>query len=74
MYLGAMMCFLSYFFFGPHWLTLLISSANVAIVYGFILQGEGQNITRFGDAYRRYMGRVPRINLLAGVYKRLQSK
>ena len=55
MYLGAMICFLSYFFFHPHWLILLISSANIAVVYWFILQGEQQEITRFGDAYRRYM-------------------
>lgn len=74
MYLGAMLCFLSYFFFHPHWLILLISSANIAVVYWFILQGEQQDITRFGDAYRRYMESVPRINLLAGIFRRLQSK
>lgn len=74
MYLGAMMCFLSYFFFHPHWLILLISSANIAIIYRFILQGEQQNITRFEDAYKRYMETVPRINLLAGIFRRLQSK
>jgi protein-S-isoprenylcysteine O-methyltransferase Ste14 len=74
MYLGAMLCFLSYFFFHPHWLVLLLSSANVAVVYWFILQGEQQNIAKFGDAYRCYMGSVPRINLLAGVFRRLRSK
>ena len=74
MYLGAMMCFLSYFFFHPHWLILLISSANIAILYCFILQGEQQNITKFDDAYKRYMETVPRINLLAGIFRRLQSK
>ncbi len=73
MYLGAMLCFLSYFFFHPHWLALLLSSANIAVVYWFILQGEQQNITKFGDAYRHYMESVPRINLLAGIFKRLQS-
>ena len=74
MYLGAMICFLSYFFFHPHWLILLISSANIAIIYRFILQGEQQNITKFEDAYKRYMETVPRTNLLAGIFRRLQSK
>jgi protein-S-isoprenylcysteine O-methyltransferase Ste14 len=74
MYLGAMLCFLSYFFFHPHWLILLISFANIAVVYWFILQGDQQNITRFGDAYRRYMETVPRINLLAGILRRMRSK
>ena len=74
MYLGAMLLFLSWTFFLPHWVIALISSVNIAIVYWFILQGEGQNIARFGDAYRRYMETVPRINLLAGLIRRLQSK
>lgn len=67
MYLGAMLLFLSWVLFLPHWIVLLLSSANAAIVYGFILQGERKNITRFGDSYRRYMQRVPRVNLLAGM-------
>jgi protein-S-isoprenylcysteine O-methyltransferase Ste14 len=74
MYLGAMLCFLSYSFLLPHWLTLLISFANVIVVYCFILQGERLNIAKFGDAYRRYMQTVPRINLLAGILRRMQSK
>jgi protein-S-isoprenylcysteine O-methyltransferase Ste14 len=72
MYLGAMMLFLSWIFFVPHWITVLISSVNIAIVYGFILQGERQNIAKFGDPYRRYTESVPRVNLLAGLIKRLQ--
>ncbi|MEJ2560660.1 MAG: hypothetical protein P8186_31445, partial [Anaerolineae bacterium] len=74
MYLGAMLLFLSWIFFLPHWTIVLISAVNIAIVYGFILQGERQNIARFGDTYRRYMETVPRINLLAGLIRRLQSK
>jgi len=74
MYLGAMLLFLSWIFFLPHWIVVLISAVNIAIVYWFILQGERQNITKFGDAYKRYMESVPRINLLAGLIRRLQSK
>jgi protein-S-isoprenylcysteine O-methyltransferase Ste14 len=74
MYLGAMVVFLSWIFFHPHWIIVLISSANIAIVYWFILQGERQNITKFGNTYRRYMESVPRINLLAGLLRFLQSK
>ena len=74
MYLGAMVAFLSWIFFHPHWIIVLISSVNIAIVYWFILRGERQNITKFGDAYRRYMETVPRLNLLAGLIRRLQSK
>ena len=74
MYLGAMVLFLSWIFFHPHWIIAMISFVNIAIVYWFILYGERLNITRFGDPYRRYMETVPRINLLAGLIRRLQSK
>ena len=74
MYLGAMALFLSWVFFLTHWITVLIASLNIAIVYWFILQGESQNITKFGDTYLRYMATVPRINLLAGLIRRLQRK
>lgn len=33
MYLGAMVLFLSWIFFLPHWIIVLISSVNIAIVY-----------------------------------------
>jgi protein-S-isoprenylcysteine O-methyltransferase Ste14 len=74
MYLGAMVLFLSWILFLPHWIIVLISSLNIAIVYWSILQGEHQNITKFGDPYVRYMETVPRINLLAGLIRRLQRK
>jgi protein-S-isoprenylcysteine O-methyltransferase Ste14 len=69
MYLGAILAFISWIFFLPHWIILLISFANAAIVYWFILRGEHQNIAKFGDTYRRYMDAVPRINLLVGLLK-----
>jgi protein-S-isoprenylcysteine O-methyltransferase Ste14 len=72
MYLGAMVLFLSWVFFRPHWIIALISLANIAIVYWFILQGEHQNITMFGDTYRRYMETVPRMNVVAGLIRRLR--
>ena len=74
MYLGAMVLFFSWILFLQHWIIVLISSVNIAIVYWFILQGERQNITKFGDTYRRYMETVPRINLLTGIIMRLQRK
>jgi protein-S-isoprenylcysteine O-methyltransferase Ste14 len=74
MYLGAMILFLSWSFFLPHWIMVLISSANIGIVYWVILQGERRNIDKFGNAYQRYMETVPRINLLAGLLRRAQSR
>jgi protein-S-isoprenylcysteine O-methyltransferase Ste14 len=74
MYLGAMALFLSWILFLPHWIIVLISALNIAIVYWFILQGERRNITKFGDTYVHYTETVPRINLLAGLIRRLRSE
>lgn len=74
MYLGAMLCFLSYSFFHPHWLVLLVSLVNITVIYGFILQGDRQNLAKFGDAYQRYRETVPGINLPAGIIRWLRSK
>ena len=74
MYLGATVLFLSWIFFQPHWIIVIISSVNIAIVYWFIVQGERQNIAKFGDAYRIYMKTVPRLNLLAGMFRHIQNK
>jgi protein-S-isoprenylcysteine O-methyltransferase Ste14 len=74
MYLGAILLYLSWIFFLPHWIVLLVSSTNFVIVYLFILQGERLNITRFGDTYRRYMEKVPRINPIVGLLRIMRTK
>jgi protein-S-isoprenylcysteine O-methyltransferase Ste14 len=74
MYLGAMLCFLSFVFFFPHWLSPFISSADIAIIFWFILEEEKQDRIRFGKVYEQYVKTVPGINLSAGIYRRLRSK
>ena len=74
MYLGAILLFLSWIFFLPHWIVVLVSVANSAIVYWFILQGDRKNIAKFGNAYRHYMKQVPRINLVAALYRILRGR
>ena len=74
MYLGAMLLFLSWTFLLPHWLTSILSIANIAIVYWFILQGELKNIDLFGREYVAYSKRVPRLNIFTGFLKYLSRK
>jgi len=74
MYLGAILLFLSWIFFLPHWIVLVVSAVNLVIVYWFILQGERINISKFGDSYQRYMEKVPRINLIEGLLRILRTK
>ena len=72
MYVGAMLIYLSWSFFLPHWLTLLLSLTNIAILYGFILQGDRRNVELFGSEYEQYIERVPRVNYLSGFLKSLR--
>jgi protein-S-isoprenylcysteine O-methyltransferase Ste14 len=73
MYVGAILIFLSWAFLLPHWLTLLLTLTNIAIIYWFILQGDRRNIELFGGEYEQYIESVPRVNILAGFLKSLKK-
>ena len=73
MYLGAILLFFSGIFFIPHWIIALVVLVNAVVVYGFILEGDRQNIARFGENYKCYMEEVPRINLLKGLLRVVKS-
>ncbi len=74
LYLGAMLLYIAFTFFCPHWIMLVISVLNSGIVYAYIQQGDRQNIEKFGDPYREYSRTVPQINLLTGVIRSLRGK
>jgi len=38
------------------------------------VEEEKMNVEKFGEAYRDYMRRVPRINLLAGIAKSMRER
>lgn len=74
MYLGAILMYLSFPFFVPHWLLVALAVINIAIVYAFILQGETINREIFGEAYERYQENVPKVNILAGILRRISDR
>ena len=53
---------------------VVLSNLNLIIIYRFMLEGEQQNLEKFGEAYARYMEVVPRANLFTGFIRLLQSK
>ena len=73
MYLGAILLFVSWIGFLPHWIVGLLSLANSVLVYRSMRQGERRNIEKFGESYRRYMAAVPRANLFKGLLRRLRT-
>jgi protein-S-isoprenylcysteine O-methyltransferase Ste14 len=69
MYVGAILLFSAMVLFLPHWIMLILAAINIIIVYRFMLDGERQNIKKFGAEYRTYMAHVPRANLILGLIR-----
>ncbi len=50
-----------------HWISIALSIPAIVLAYLDVLKADQRCIEKFGDAYRRYMERVPRVNFVAGV-------
>jgi protein-S-isoprenylcysteine O-methyltransferase Ste14 len=74
MYLGAIIMFFSHIFLSQSWIVAIGTIVAIVCCYRIILSGDERNIEKFGDGYKRYMQKVPRINLLLGVIRLLQRR
>ena len=74
MYLGAMVMFLSHIFFGQNWIVAIGTVVAIVCCYLIMLSDEQRNAEKFGDEYKRYMQKVPRINFVLGVIRLLQRR
>jgi len=73
MYLGAMIMFFSHIFFGQNWIVAIGTVVAIVCCYLIMLSDEQRNNEKFGDKYKRYMEKVPRMNFVLGIV-RLQRK
>ena len=55
-----------------HWTSLLLGSISMILVYADTFKADQYCIKKFGDQYRRYIERVPRVNFLAGILRRMR--
>ena len=69
MYLSGMLFFISLVFISQHWLSLIFSIPVTVYFYISTWSEERSSIDKFGDAYMEYMQRVPRMNLLLGIFR-----
>lgn len=74
MYLGGMVLFISHIFFFQHWIITVNAIIAVICIYLSIWLGDQRNIEKFGDRYKQYMQKVPRMNFLAGLKRLLQRR
>lgn len=52
-----------------HWISVALGVPAMALAYLDLLKADQRCIEKFGDAYRRYMERVPRVNFAAGIIR-----
>ena len=57
-----------------HWISFIVGAILIVLLCLAMIEEEKRNIEKFGDAYRDYMKRVPRINLIAGIIKQISRR
>jgi protein-S-isoprenylcysteine O-methyltransferase Ste14 len=73
-YLAGILIGLSLPLISQHWLVAVLGIIVIVINYVDTFNEEASNIVKFGDEYREYMQRVPRLNFLLGIYRLLAKK
>jgi len=69
-YLGGILSlFIATLLFYPHWLFAVLGIPGAIILYWSAGEEEKDLMERFGDDYRTYMERVPRMNLILGIMR-----
>ena len=59
-------------FITRHWSVITLGVVALALTYTDTFKEDRYCIDKFGDDYRRYMQRVPRVNFVAGVIRLLR--
>lgn len=65
---------LAVMFIAQRWVVVVIGIVPMVLTYLDAIREDHACIRKFGDDYRRYMERVPRMNLIAGVIRQQQRK
>jgi protein-S-isoprenylcysteine O-methyltransferase Ste14 len=73
-YLGFILFVLALVLMSQHWLSVFSGVVGSALFYRDVLREEQMSVKKFGDDYKRYMQKVPRMNFVAGVIRLLQRR
>lgn len=52
-----------------HWLVVILGIIGTAVIYLNTFEEEKENLQKFGDDYRIYQAKVPRLNFLLGLFR-----
>jgi protein-S-isoprenylcysteine O-methyltransferase Ste14 len=73
-YLAGILFNISMMLLAQHWLVIVLGAISAAILYFDIQAADRQGIEKFGDEYRRYVRRVPQINIPLGLLRLWRAK
>ena len=73
-FLGHMLIIISLTLMAQHPISAAIGLVLLLLLCIEIVEEDRRNIEKFGDAYKDYMKKVPRINLLAGIIKSIRER
>jgi protein-S-isoprenylcysteine O-methyltransferase Ste14 len=65
---GLVMC-LGLMLITQHWGSVVLGIPAMILIYVDLLSADQRCIEKFGDAYRRYIERVPRVNFVSGIIR-----
>ena len=71
---GIYAIFLTTFLWYPHWLFGVLGVIGTAVIYLSCREEDKRLIEKFGDNYRGYMQKVPRVNLFLGIVRLWKSR
>ena len=73
-FLGVVLMACASILVSQYWLFVLIGVPLIVSMFKWVQLAEENLIAKFGDDYRRYMRKVPRINLFLGILRLVKRR
>jgi len=73
-FLGHILIIFALVVISQHWINFIVGTILIVLLCIAMIEEEKRNIEKFGNAYKDYMKRVPRINLIAGIIKQINRR
>jgi len=73
-FLGHILIISALVIISQHWINFIVGAILIVLLCLAMIEEEKKNIKKFGNAYRDYMKKVPRINLIAGIIRQIHKK
>jgi protein-S-isoprenylcysteine O-methyltransferase Ste14 len=72
-YLAGILLNIALMLLTQHWLSIITGIIAVIIMYYDALRADSRLINKFGEDYKKYIAKVPRLNFLLGILRRIKT-